>query len=209
MDRKYRKLENLESLMPKVARHMGIESRMKEVIIMNYWPEIAKGEIGKDSRPYNISRSKQGLVLHVAAKSSMVAQELNMIKMVLIDKVNVLASQIGLSISDIIVSTKYWSEVGNNEPGKQLENNNKQQPGSIIDQDLDSIVLTEEQKDSVESTLETLDLEEKLKDSLRQVMYKDLKLKNYKKQMGYPVCKNCGVPFNRTNEDFCPACRFQ
>lgn len=208
MDKKYRKVESLGSLLPKVTKSMGIEFRMKEMIIMNYWHEIARGPAGKNSKPYNITRGKKGLILYVAAKSATVAQELTMLKMVLLDKLNMLASQVGLTINDIVVSPKYWEETCNNHEIYPVQQDQPQRSKELNNVDIDSIALTDEQKKLIEASLQPLNIDDEVKNTLKLVMYRDMKLKNYKEQKGYPACKKCGVFLNKFEESFCPVCKF-
>ena len=198
------KLKSLESLLPNVAKRMGIESRMKEMIIMNYWSEIAKGNMGKDSKPYSIVMTKKGMILNIGAKSAMVAQEISMVKMVLLDKINMLALQVGLKIADITVSTKFWEiEV---DSGHNLE----QSQSLFIDEDeVDLIALSPAQLNDINEIVDNLSISDEEKKQLKKIQIRDLKLKKYREIKGFPVCKNCGVSLNNLNYDYCPVCRFQ
>lgn len=208
MNRKHGKLKKLESLLPDVARSLGIESRMKELLVMNYWCEIVKGNVAKDSKPHSIIKTKKGLTLCVAAKSSIVMQELNIIKIFLLDKLNTLSSQVGLTINDIFVSTKYWQEVNASEAMSALNKGTLEDKHPYDDIDIESLILTPDQKASVEEIIAQLDCDDEFKIKLRQIMHNDLKLKLYKKQQGYPVCKKCGVYLNRIGEEYCPSCKY-
>lgn len=208
MTRRHGKLKKLESLMPDIAKSMGIDTRMKELLIMNYWNEIVQGNVAKDSRPYSIIKTKSGLTLCVAAKTSIVMQELNMVKIFLLDKLNTLSSQVGVTINDIYVSTKYWHEAISNENTTLLNEKNVRVDDDKALIDFDSIQLSTDQLESVEEILIQLDKDPESKAKLREIMQKDLKLKLYKKQQGYPNCKKCGVFLNRKDEEYCPACKY-
>lgn len=206
VSRRYKgKLKSLESLLPGVAKQMGIESRMKEMIIMNYWPEIAKGDIGKDSKPYSIVRTNKGLVLNIGAKSSMVAQELSLVKMVLLDKINILALQVGLKITDISFSTKYWEFVSEADFG-ELE---KKTPLVIDENEIGLITLSSAQIKEINAIVDPLDMSDEDKIRLKNIQKRDLKLKKYREMRGFPSCKRCGVLLNNINYEYCPVCLFQ
>lgn len=204
--RRYKgKLKSLESLLPSVAKHMGIESRMKEMIIMNYWSEIAKGDIGKESKPYSIVRTKKGLVLNIGTKSAMVAQELSMVKMVLLDKINILALQVGLKITDISISTKFWEFV-HDETQNDLD---KKESLLINDAEVDLIALSPGQIKEINEIVDNLNISDEDKKRLKNIQKRDLKLKKYREIKGFPSCKICGVSLNNLNYEYCPVCRFQ
>ncbi|MEW5822325.1 MAG: DUF721 domain-containing protein [Cyanobacteriota bacterium] len=209
MDKQQRKLTSLESLLPGVAKKLGIEARMKEIMVMNYWSEIARGEIGKDSRAYSITKTKKGFVLNIAAKSTIVAQELSMVKIHLKDKINSLAHQVGFNISDIVISTKFWGELQEYD----LQNTMKEKDDNEIIENkelvLEEISLDEKQKSSIEKALADLTLQEDVKIRMKEVLERDLKLKLFKERMGYPVCKSCGVFLRHSSQNYCPVCRFQ
>ncbi|MGD9580121.1 MAG: DciA family protein [Vampirovibrionia bacterium] len=198
-------LKSLENLLPSVAKRMGIESRMKEMIIMNYWSEIAKGELGKDSKAYSIITTKKGLVLNIATKSAMVAQELSLIKMELLDKINILALQVGLKISDMSISTKYWE----NSTTSISENSLFTEKNVLSESEIDQITLTSSQIKEINELVESLQISEEEKKTLKKIQIRDLKLKKYREIKGFPSCKNCGVLLNNVNYEYCPVCRFQ
>lgn len=198
------KLNSLDSLLPNVAKGMGIDSRMKELMLMNYWPDIVKGKIAKDTKPYSVTRTKKGLVLNVGAKSSMAVQEINMVKMVVLDKLNNLASQIGLRVADIHVSPKFWEP----EEKQSAETFKKEADKEALNYSLQDIELTEDQKKEIEKTLANSEADNEILERIRGVLERDMKLKNYKQQMGNPVCESCGVVLHNKNDIFCPACRF-
>lgn len=208
MERHHSKLKKLDQLLPYTAKELGLDFRMKEMMVMNFWPEIAKGEIGKDSRPQSIVRSKKGITLYVGAKSAMAAQELNLVKMVLLDKINTLAVKIGITINEIVVSTKYWQDVNSTLSDKPMEIEDLQKIKDFKKEEIDSIVLTKQQEEFIETTLKDLNLEDALKEKLRNIMCNDIKIQTYKKGKGYPLCKSCGAILNNINKDICPACGF-
>lgn len=208
MERHHSKLKKLDQLLPYTAKELGIDFRMKEMMVMNFWPEIAKGEIGKDSRPQSIVRSKKGVTLYVGAKSAMVAQEISLIKMILLDKINTLAVKIGITINEIVVSTKYWQDLSSVPLNKPLETEDLQKIEELKKEEINNIILTKQQEDSIEVILSDLNLENDLKEKLRNIMYNDIKLQIYKKEKGYPVCRKCGSVLNNKNQVICPACSF-
>jgi hypothetical protein len=146
MERRKGKLNKMENLLPGVAKRMGIESRLKEMMIMNYWPEIAKGDIGKDTCPYALVHSKKGSIFYVAVKSSIVVQELNMIKVPLLDKLNTLASKIGINISELVFSTKYWTEIKRMEERRTQEEVQETHEENYKSINIEAIALTEDEK---------------------------------------------------------------
>ena len=208
LNRRHGKLTSLDSLLPQVAKIMGIESRMKELMIMNYWPEIAKGEIGKDSKPYSITKGKKGLTLNIATKSSMVTQELSLVKMALLDKVNRLSMQIGLQVNDIVFSTKYWEEREESSlTGYTLEEKKKSSYFDI--EKIRKIELTEGQKRQIDIALSDIRLEKEDKERLKKRLELELRIDKYKEQLGHPYCKACGVVLNNPLAEYCPVCKFQ
>jgi rubrerythrin len=209
MSKKRSKLTSIENLLPSVTKRLGIDVRLKELMIMNYWSEIAQGKTGKDSRPHRLVRTQKGLILYVAAKSAMACQELNMVKIHLLDKLNVMASQIGLRVENIVFSTKYWAEVTSENIQLMPELKTFEQVKHEDDFNIDNLKLSEKQELFIEDTIAQLDFDEDIKNKLKLVMQRDAKLKLYKKQRGFPVCMRCGVTLGKQNEEFCPFCRDQ
>lgn len=209
MSKRKGKLTSLESLIPRVSQKMGIESRLRELMIMNYWSEIAQGEIGKESKPHSLKRTKDGALLYVGAKSSMVAQELNIVKLALLDKLNLLASQLGFRIKDIVISTKYWTEDSDNDSIEPSKINTIKEINDKEFLDIESVEISEDQKKEIEKNLSLLDFDDDLKKRMKSVMEKDLKIKKIKEERGFPVCKRCGVRLVNYNDEFCPSCNPQ
>lgn len=209
MDKPDKKLMSLESLMPSLAKRLGIDARLKEMMIMNYWQEIARGEMGKDSKPYSITTTRKGLTLNIAVKSAMVAQELTMIKMVLLDKINSLASQVGLTIDDIVFSSRYWGEVSHKESEEIHDKKIQDKPVFIDNEKLKDITLSDDKKQEIEAALDRLNIDSDVKLRIKKEMERELKLIIYKQQRGFPVCQGCGVFLNRFSDQYCPACKFQ
>ena len=201
-------LTSIDSSLKELSKKMGIDSRIKELMIMDYWKEIVKGNIRKDSRPYSITRAGNSLILNIAARNSTVVQELSMVKLFLKDQINTLALQVGIKISDIVISTKFWIE---DAAESTAEASNSAKNDSIKYKDLEEInriVLDKDQKLCIEKILDELDSQEDLKKCMMNILEKDMKLKKYKKQKSYPVCKGCGVLLNSLNQEYCPSCRF-
>ena len=61
----------------------------------------------------------------------------------------------------------------------------------------------------IKEIFEKLDLEESFKERLKNIVKTDTKLKNYRKQKGYPVCASCKTVLTDKESKYCPVCRFK
>lgn len=210
MDRFHVKPKDLSLILPYVTSAMGIDDRLKELVIMDYWNEIVKGSKAKESKPHSILKTRNGLLLRVGARSSVVAYELNLIKHVLIDQLNKLAIQVGLKVFDINISTTYWTEDDDmQQPKEGFKNHKNESEQPIKSFDPAKVDLTEEQQNDINQTIANSELDENMKKRLKAVMEKDLKFQNYKKSKGYPKCETCQVYLDSYQERLCPSCKYK
>lgn len=208
MDRQHGKLKKLDTLLQDTSRRLGIDAKIKELMIMEYWKEIVKGNIAKDCKPYSLYRTSKGNVLNIAAKSSIVASELNMIKMMLIDKMNQLSNKIGVTINDMVVSTRYWAEMEHEEAYNNKIMNDDYEEELLTKEEIDNIKLENHELIEIEKMLQSIKDNEKLKENLKKIIIADLKIKKGRILKGYPLCKSCGVVLYRKSIDRCSACEY-
>lgn len=200
--------KDLASIMPNVAKILGIENRLKELVVLDFWKDVVKGKLSKESKPHGVRRSKDGLILYIAARSSVVAYELNLMKNFLLDQINKKAFQSGLKIFDLNISTKYWSENSDQYDDSGYGSNENTLNNPLNDFNKDEVELTEDQLSSIESIVNASNLDIELKERMKSVMILHLKIQNYKKAKGYPQCKSCGVYISRYDQDLCAVCKF-
>lgn len=208
MDRKHSKLKKLDGLIQDTSKRLGIDYKIKELMIMEYWEEIVKGSIAKDCKPYSLYKTPKGNVLNIAAKSSIVASELNMIKLMLLDKINILSTKIGVTVSDMVVSTRYWAELDHKESSSENKEDVYEEKYHITKEEIESVVLDEAEIKQLNDAVESIKDNDKLKDNLKKIIMTDLKMKKCRMMKGYPLCKNCGVVLQRKNVEICPACEY-
>jgi len=178
----------LQSLM---GKRSALRRKLKKREIFSRWRDIAGDQLHDKLFPLRI----RGKVLFVAAISSSWAQEASFFRDRLIDNIS---REIGNVVEEIRIevraSSNVVSEIERKRP-EELSRNHSKHPDPQID-------ISQESPDNEADVGEMLG-------RLRRV---DEKMKQWRRQQGWPVCRQCGLSFTpqlRKGEthDICPICR--
>ncbi len=83
------KPEDIGSVINSIVNRMGLSSKLKTSGIFNHWSEIVGEEIAKRSSPEKLARG----ILYISVSSSTWANELSLMSVQLIEKINAFAGE--------------------------------------------------------------------------------------------------------------------
>jgi hypothetical protein len=203
---------SIGSLITKYSKNIDLERGLRETALKNIWGDIV-GDVFKDNtRLYGVKTSINGDILLLTAKSSIVCQEFFIHKHQTLKKIAVSAYSLGFNIIDIQISSKYWKDL--TLVSEQCINNGYYDvfTGVPTESELSSILLPDSLINSLTLTInEELYPDEKIRYKIFNIALKDIKTQVWRKNKGFPSCKNCGitVSFFKTGDDvLCPSCKY-
>jgi len=143
-----------------------------------------------------------------------VAQELSFYKDDIIKKIKIVAKNFDYDIKDIFFNPKLWEEVKKeNKLQKKNEPESYKIEKNFSEEDLKKIKLPENVIEEIKNSLdEKKFFSEELKEKMFNTIIKDLKTQEWRKNNGFPVCSECGIPVNYYspgNKNLCPSCKYK
>lgn len=204
----------MNSVLGNVVNKLGLDKGLKQQEFAKLWPKIVGPKFQNSSKAAYIY-SRNGIdTLMVAVSSSMVAQELSFFKEDILKKIKKVSQD--FEIKDIFFNPKLWEEIKQeNNTVKKEENNPKfyKIEKSFSEKEIKNIKLSDEIIQSVKNSLEEQNFySEELKEKMFNTIIKDLKIREWQKNNGFPICSKCGIPVNYyspESENFCPICKFK
>jgi hypothetical protein len=203
-------LVKVNTILDEVARSLGIERGIKEITLINFWPEVVDERFINKTKAISVISKRGYDTLFVAVSSSSVSQELFFIKRNILSKLSPIAFSLGFKIKDIIFDTKIWDEINK-------ENNNKEDEITHFfvknpkTEDLKDISVPESIVDSIKESIESQNFSiPELKDRILNTVIIDIKTQIWRKNNGFPSCSKCGIPINyysQDKENLCPICK--
>jgi len=175
--------------------------------LMASWENIVGFRFKDKTKIIKISEERNKKVLVVAVSSSGMMQELNMFKREIIDKINM---AFNIELDDIVFSTKFWDNNKNKESkeNKVVENYNLKPTQAELNEIQVELKTIEKIKKSIENIKD-----EKDREKMFNIIMKDIKTQQWKKNKGFPVCSKCGVALNSVDfddkEPLCVSCNFE
>lgn len=174
------RFERVQEIIPKMIHSLGMNNKYKVQLIFFYWKKIVGETIAAQAFPANVSYG----VLTLTAKNSVWANNLMMMKIDLISKINRFIGD--TIIKDIRFRGYSWQDKEENAIGEP--ENEKQDLGRILRKI--PLVVTDIQK-AEEQCAAVKDQE--LKQQLIRLYQKNIKLKKMEENKGWQPCKKCGV----------------
>jgi len=190
---------------------MGIEEGLKQITLLNFWPQIVGPRFEKISKAISVQKRGDGHVLMVAVLSSSVSQELYMFKGDILRKLEHISKSLDFDIKDIIFSVKLWEEFHytKKETKKPVTEVYKKLPS---EKELEEIEVPESIVKSISDSIKGQAFESnELRERVYNTILNNIKLQIWKKNKGYPFCAKCGIPVNYRNlegETLCPSCEY-
>jgi len=205
---------NLDSVLNTVMVALGLDKGLKQQEFAKLWSKIVGPKFQNSSKVVYL-QSRQGEdILTVAVSSPAVAQELSFFKEDIIKKIKVVAKDFNYNIKDILFNAKVWEEL-KKETKQKVEEENKnfyKIEKNFSEEDLNKIELPESVVESIKDSLKEQKFSsEEMKEKMFNIIIKDLKTQEWRKNNGFPVCSKCGIAINYyspESENLCPACKY-
>lgn len=182
-------LSRVDGVLSRVVHNLGLEQRLKERTLMDLWPTAAGEVLGDRSRCLFIDY-KGTLVISVRDAST--GHELSLLKPQLFKKMQVAARGLSIELTGLRFDLKHFhkSEVDytNLTSAPPLP-----EPSS---EDLANIVLGESELNELQQAVSEFEHAqsrtiEDLPSRLAALFERQLRLKQWRKKHGYPVCSQC------------------
>ena len=209
----YTGFESLNEILHKVVKKLGIDEGLSELTLKNIWSEIVGPRFKDKSKLVSVIKKKDCDILLIAVYSSAVSQELFLFKNNILKKIEPAAISLQFNIKDIIFSTKLWEDVQEREVFNEKEENTTEIfVKTPTESELKNISVPKDVIDLIKDSIkEQLFSSPELKDRMLNMIIKDIKTHQWRKNNGFPVCSACGITvnyFNKTERILCPSCRF-
>ncbi|MBX9571325.1 MAG: DUF721 domain-containing protein [Candidatus Obscuribacterales bacterium] len=188
-------LSAVDKVLPDVLSRLGLDRRLKEHSLMQMWLSIAPKPIAERSRPLFID-SQHNLVVTVSDAS--VAQEISLMKNQLIPHLSRVAKTLALPFAGIRIDLKHYHQPKELEPAPAEEPLPMPSEKDLYDQHL-----TKYDNGLIQDLSNKL-AEEKTPPEIAAKVLKtfehQLRLAQWRKLNGYPICRNCSNPVFRLHE---------
>jgi len=214
MNKKNNNFNNLDSVLNTVMVNLGLDKGLKQQEFAKLWSKIVGPKFQNSSKVVYL-QSRQGEdILTVAVSSPAVSQELSFFKEDIIKKIKVVAKDFNYNIKDIFFDSKLWEELKEDIKQKKEEENKNfyKIEKNFSEEDLKKIQLPESVVESIKDSLKDQKFSsEEMKEKMFNIIIKDLKTQQWRKNNGFPVCSKCGIAINYYSpecENLCPACKY-
>jgi len=205
--------EKISFISDRVAEELGVERGLKEITLINLWPDIVGPRFKDKSKAVSVLKKSGYDSILVAVSSSIISQELYMFKKDILRKLSPMSKPMGFNVTDLTFSAKLWDEVKEKNilPEKQ-ENLAHYFVKTPSDDEIKYINVPENIINLIKESIQTQNFTtNEQKDRLLGVIIKDLKIQIWRKNNGFPCCKKCEIPVNYYNpelEILCPSCKY-
>lgn len=188
-------LSPVDKVLPEVLSRLGLDRRLKEHSLMQMWLSIAPAPIAERSRPLFID-SQHNLVVTVSDAS--VAQEISLMKNQLIPHLSRVAKTLAIPFAGIRIDLKHFHQP------KQVEEATPAEPLPIPgEKELYELHLSKYDNGLIQDLSNKLQ-EEKAPPEIAAKVLKtfehQLRLTQWRKLNGYPICRHCSNPVFRLHE---------
>ena len=203
-------LSNINSVLNGVIRKLGVDRGLRESTLKNMWPEVVGDKFKKSSKLVSVIKKGNYDVLLVAVYTASVSQELMLFKSSLLKKISPIAHSLEFFPKDIIFNTKMWMEFY--EETDKIEESVHILIKKPIDSELKDIQVPENLINQIKESISSQNFSTpEMKDRMMNTILKDIKTQIWRKNNGFPICENCGIPLNIYKKDetpLCPSCKY-
>lgn len=188
-------LSSVDKVLPEVLSRLGLDRRLKEHSLMQMWLSVAPAPIADRSRPLFID-SQHNIVVTVS--DAAVAQEISLMKNQLIPHLSRVAKTLSLPFNGIRIDLKHYHQP------KALEEAPAENPLPMhTEKDLYEMHLTKYDNGLIQDLSNKL-AEENTPSEIAAKVVKtfeyQLRLTQWRKLNGYPICRHCNNPVFRLHE---------
>ena len=177
-----------------VAAVSGMDSaaRVRESLTFAYWARV----VGPQAAAATEVESVRDGVLIVRTRSSVWSHELTLHKARIVDGLNRLLG--GRVITEIVYRAR----------GVKKRTESAVEPDTPDVAELDAVVLDPSEQRELQTHLRALPRipSERIRAVMESRMVRDAKLRHWRIERGWSLCRNCGVP-HKTESALCPLCR--
>lgn len=213
-NKKSTEFENLNSILLKLSKNLGIERGLKEITLVNLWPEIVGPKFSKNSKIISIFKKNNQDIVLIAVSSSVVTQELLFFKQDILNKLYKIGATLCFDIKDIIFNTKLWDIPERNKDSfrENIEKKDFYFTKKPTKEELQQIEVSDIIINKIKKSISTQKFSsDELKDRILHTIIRDIKTKMWRKSKGFPLCSKCGIVLKNNclnTEEICPSCKF-
>jgi len=203
---------NIENVLSNVVSDLSLKKGLKQQELVKLWPKIVGPRFQNSTRPLSIY-SKNGFdVLTVCVSNSAAAQEMTFYKQDIINKIKKIIPDFGYNIRDIIFDQKTWGYEKSEKRDENALKNYYSLHKKFSEEEINNIELPESVIKEVNKNYKGVNFPtEELRKKFINIVIRDLKIREWQKKNGFPVCLKCGIPLTNyieSIENYCPVCRF-
>jgi predicted nucleic acid-binding Zn ribbon protein len=184
-------MASVNNVLSKVVNKLGLEHRLKEHAFLSLWSVVAGDRFAAKSRPLFLDN--EGNIV-IAVKDASVGQELSLMKTDLLQKLRAFARGLNINVRGMRFDLKHFHNKEIELPsfgGSKINRPsypNAEELANISLNDND-IALYNELKDGLQPHT-PMDMQKRM----LSMFESELKLKHWRRGMGFPPCPVCGEP---------------
>ena len=188
-------LSAVDKVLPSVLAGLGLDKRLKEHSFMQMWASIAPANIANHSRPLFLD-SQHNLVITVSDAS--VAQEISLTKGRILPTLHKLAKSLSLNFVGIRIDLKQY-----HQPEAPVAAPREEPLPVPSEAELSELQLRQYDIGLMQDLSNKLTAENTREDIAVKVMEafdRRLRIAQWRRYHGYPVCQNCQSPVSRLHD---------
>lgn len=101
----YTKFQNIDDLISEMSKNKEISRAITRNNLYKFWNKVVGEKFSKNSKPYSMLK---GSIMVIACKSSIVAQELMMQKLNILEKLLPYTKSLKMDVKDLKFDVKKW-----------------------------------------------------------------------------------------------------
>ncbi len=103
----YTKFQNLDEIIAQIAQEKEVKRAITRNNLYKFWKQAVGEKFAQYSKPYSMTKNS---IMIIACKSSMVAQELMLRKVQILEKFKPYTESLKIKINDLRFDVKRWKE---------------------------------------------------------------------------------------------------
>jgi hypothetical protein len=188
-----RNFADISKVLPQVLRKLGLDQRLKEQTFMNIWPHVVGEPFASLTRPLFIDHERN---IVIAVRDASTGQEIQFHKVQLIKAIRQAARGVGIEITGMRFDLKRFHEKSPDEIPDILPDPAKWLPEPIA-ADLSAMQLSQSDYEEIAAlglsyAAAQPDAAPALVSRVQGLFEKEIRLRLWREQQGYPHCSKCG-----------------
>jgi hypothetical protein len=202
--RRPKSLSPVDGILNQLVSTLGLDKRLKEKTLMDFWPEVVGQPLAEKTRCLFIDYEGQ---LVIAVKDASVGQELSLARTKLLRQMRQASQAVGLNLTGIRFDLKsFHNKVS--DPWENASIFERELP-LPKDEDLSAVNLSTQELEQIHDLKESiLKQNQAFAERISALFERQLRLKSWQKSKGFPTCSLCSQPASRLHGDssLCPTC---